>query len=1297
MFLEESGSDINPVVAQQSIDEPGESDDRSLPAATGDVSSAISTPAGFNGLADFRFGGPENKVWLKESYGKSGQMPTEFSRLNFGETPVVPPAVSPQSPPRQVLEMSLSALGIGTVQPDFSSGSGTAQQAHLKDQTPTKPLPSTEILTAPGSGSGPVVGVQRETGLPGSGATTKAQLTPSVNRPAGGPPPDVIHLSHEVSSPAPATPPQKVVPVVPGALNQAVTTNPPNERLPIGPVPTPAIQLNEPAAGLGEPVAPQNNRITIPAPIAPADSAKDIKSGIVPTTPGRVGEIVGAVAPRTKRNELSSLNPFNPVDPPGTRGNSDAAKLAVPDGHRPRLEKLGLGRNTVASDAAHITTGQKASTIFPAIRPREAVVKVIGNTRATVPASEVRPGNIVKVKGESPRAADGGPVASRFPGIKPGVIRGRATIVRAGEHPDASSTPGAKSSGLRTGAESANGKLVNGVLVTRRLGGEKGDAVAAANNLKGTTARPGSERGDVAVVANNLKGTTARPGSERGDAANVNGKTVIGVAKLGVETANAKSISTVKFGDVRTNAERTQGKVISATKFAVVKVLVEKADAKTIAGNKVGSAKVAADKVVADKANGKAVVSGKGIAKVGSLKVETTTIAGRTFSGKSSAQRPEAVCPKQTAQASTEKTDAKAAKPSIKSGNSRIGEFKIDSSKSEAAVSKSNKIPGTKGGADEADAKVAGSKQSVAVEKPVSGNRTDEAGSLAPAGERADGKLVKPNSSAISRTGGEPTDDIISKGRPMDAVAKIFGIALGIDKASAPVKDNTDCNLKSRSEADRNEAKDKVGTKDKAAARADEIAARRVAGALSQSTEAIDVESDQEADDTEELRQQKDTTGKRGRREAQIDKRQWMMQIAEAGLSFGNRRAAKIDGNKESKGLLKQAGKRRRRYTVQHGDNIRSIARVQLGDERYAQLIITINRGSAGFYMLPDNKNPHLLVDQVIWLPSDAEMEVHKKHFFARGPGTGEQSFAPPISVASPRAITVPEGEMEEANLQEVEFMQGNNTEACDVTPAALSYEQKDQHEVATFLHRLRSAGSRQAITLQELDECCGDTTMMVETAVTGASTPAGDRRVYRVRLGDTLRSIALRDPVLQDQSMWPLLARINGISEVRDATTGHPTATLSRGKTIYLPSEEEVKQHRLMSRLASHANNATQCTAETDFLSTDPQGIDANASIQKLSHSCRINSLENHSGDAYVSKLEMQIAGEWVTVATYDYRHGHAFRYIHRKNGSIAAFPMDLPLEIVREMSREDFARNWTTYCIDFATVPSNAVSKSS
>jgi hypothetical protein len=411
-----------------------------------------------------------------------------------------------------------------------------------------------------------------------------------------------------------------------------------------------------------------------------------------------------------------------------------------------------------------------------------------------------------------------------------------------------------------------------------------------------------------------------------------------------------------------------------------------------------------------------------------------------------------------------------------------------------------------------------------------------------------------------------------------------------------------------------------------------------------------------------------------------------MMQIAEAGLNFGDRRAAKVSQSQKSQNLFKAAGRRRRRYTVRYGDNIRSIARVQLGDERFAQLIITINRGSAGFYMLPDNKTPHLLVDQVIWLPSDAELDIHKKHFFARGTAAGEQQSAPAISVA-PEAITVPQVEMEKVTLPEVEIMQGDNTEAY-APPTTVSYEQ-NQQEVASFLQRLRSAGHRQAVSLQNFEEGGQfDTTEPPQQ---------GDRRVYRVRLGDTLRSIALRDALMQDQTMWPLLARVNGLSEQRDATTGHPTASLSRGETVTLPTEEEIKQYRLMNRLASAANNATLCTAETNLLPTESQSNEPKPFIETLSQSCRINSIESESHDAYMTRLEMYINGQWMTVATYDYRHGHAYRYIHRKNGSVAAFPMDLPLEVVRQMSHEDFARNWTTYCIDFATVSLDAVSRSS
>ncbi|MBA3860004.1 MAG: hypothetical protein C0507_24095, partial [Cyanobacteria bacterium PR.3.49] len=66
----------------------------------------------------------------------------------------------------------------------------------------------------------------------------------------------------------------------------------------------------------------------------------------------------------------------------------------------------------------------------------------------------------------------------------------------------------------------------------------------------------------------------------------------------------------------------------------------------------------------------------------------------------------------------------------------------------------------------------------------------------------------------------------------------------------------------------------------------------------------------------------------------------------------------------------------------------------------------------------------------------------------------------------------------------------------------------------------------------------------------------------YNVRLGDTLRSVAMKHPQLGDVTLWKLLAEKNGLSTTTDHK-GVPTAALRRGTQIILPTTEEIAQYR--------------------------------------------------------------------------------------------------------------------------------------
>lgn len=67
-------------------------------------------------------------------------------------------------------------------------------------------------------------------------------------------------------------------------------------------------------------------------------------------------------------------------------------------------------------------------------------------------------------------------------------------------------------------------------------------------------------------------------------------------------------------------------------------------------------------------------------------------------------------------------------------------------------------------------------------------------------------------------------------------------------------------------------------------------------------------------------------------------------------------------------------------------------------------------------------------------------------------------------------------------------------------------------------------------------------------------------RQSYVVRFGDTLRSIALKHPQLQDVRLWTLLARFNTISTQVDHH-GAPRAMLNPGRVLLIPNERVVKQ----------------------------------------------------------------------------------------------------------------------------------------
>lgn len=104
----------------------------------------------------------------------------------------------------------------------------------------------------------------------------------------------------------------------------------------------------------------------------------------------------------------------------------------------------------------------------------------------------------------------------------------------------------------------------------------------------------------------------------------------------------------------------------------------------------------------------------------------------------------------------------------------------------------------------------------------------------------------------------------------------------------------------------------------------------------------------------------------------------------------------------------------------------------------------------------------------------------------------------------------------------------------------------------------------------------------------------------YTVRFGDSLRSIAMKHPALNDVSLWRLLAKVNDMSIETDAM-GTPKVTLERGTALNLPSKEEIAQFR-------KDNGALVHPSSLKHASNGPAELVTNVTVFKECPSCKEN-----------------------------------------------------------------------------------------
>ena len=332
------------------------------------------------------------------------------------------------------------------------------------------------------------------------------------------------------------------------------------------------------------------------------------------------------------------------------------------------------------------------------------------------------------------------------------------------------------------------------------------------------------------------------------------------------------------------------------------------------------------------------------------------------------------------------------------------------------------------------------------------------------------------------------------------------------------------------------------------------------------------------------------------------------------------------------------------RYTVQEGESIESIAAVQLGDARFADLIVTINRAEILYRLAGNVKVPFVYGGQVIWLPSDPELNVYRKNFFSKKSG-GINPAAPRLSgeVTQQKHSGAREVLQNEFIASCGSSLKNSNprTTVRDLPQLSLSSSVKDVADAIDRLHKAIEADVVNTALVQD------GLHPLVDGMFVHASTG-----------GDTSNASSA----------------IDSDAIVANANVSNPI--VSNGIVSSDKTSSAVVTRDDVSKDNVHD---IYCGPSTVFVAPEPERL---IDVKILARDARIvvSDFASNPSNSFV-KLEICVDGVWAAAAVYDCTSDATSRTRNGKNGVKSTMILHLPSPVVRTMAVEDFSRNWSVY----------------
>ncbi len=190
-------------------------------------------------------------------------------------------------------------------------------------------------------------------------------------------------------------------------------------------------------------------------------------------------------------------------------------------------------------------------------------------------------------------------------------------------------------------------------------------------------------------------------------------------------------------------------------------------------------------------------------------------------------------------------------------------------------------------------------------------------------------------------------------------------------------------------------------------------------------------------------------------------------------------------------------------------------------------------------------------------------------------------------------------------------------------------------------------------------------------------------RTKHVVAFGETVEQIAKKR--LGDEQFAGLIVTLN---RAVISTGADRQPIIMPGTIVELPAPAEVKVYRAnfavgerpkRSALNRQVSLLPDSTKQVPYVVPE---VDDGNYVVALSPACRMFVVTRGPFAAQFSvKLQTEILGTYVTIASYESILGKTKRLLYRCDGACRQMDIELPADVAREMAKRDFERNWQRY----------------